>query len=161
MQEEGRALLARDMAEAGFPIISEGDLKKNVEYKMQLYFQKASNNEIKAFVNIGGSWSNLGIDSEILHVKPGLGKIARFPPEENRGVLYAMAALDIPVIHLLYVKGLVHRYGLSWDPVPLPQPGQGDMYKWMEENQKSFLWISVFYLVLMGALLAVGIKTSN
>ena len=161
MQEEGRALLARDMAEAGFPIISEGDLKKNVEYKMQLYFQKASNNEIKAFVNIGGSWSNLGIDSEILHVKPGLGKIARFPPEENRGVLYAMAALDIPVIHLLYVKGLVHRYGLSWDPVPLPQPGQGDMYKWMDENQKSFLWISVFYLVLMGVFFAVGIKTSN
>lgn len=161
MQEEGRTLLARDMAEAGFPIISEGDLKKNVEFKMQLYFQKASDREIKAFVNIGGSWSNLGIDSEILHLKPGLGKITRFPPEEKRGVLYAMAALDIPVIHLLYVKGLVRRYGLSWDPVPLPRPGEGDMYQRMDENQKSFLLISVVYLVLIGAFLAVGTRTSN
>ena len=161
MKEEGRVLLARDMAEAGFAIISEGDLKKNVESKMRLYFQEASHKEIKAFVNIGGSWSNLGIDSEILHLKPGLGKISRFPPEEKRGILYAMAAMDIPVIHLLYVKGLVQRYGLSWDPVPLPRPGQGDIYKRIDENQKSFLLISAVYLVLIGVFLAVGIKASN
>ena len=158
MQEEGRALLVKDMAEAGFPIISEGNLERNVELKMQLYLQKASNKKIKVFINIGGSWSNLGIDSEILHLKPGLGKISRIPPKEKRGVLYAMAALDIPVIHLLYVRGLIQRYGLPWDPVPLPQPGQGDMYKKMEENQNSFLLISAVYLVLVGVLLAIGIK---
>lgn len=161
MQEEGRALLIKDMAEAGFPIISEGNLEKNVQLKTQLYLQKASNKKIKVFINIGGSWSNLGIDSEILHLKPGLEKIPRIPPEEKRGVLYAMAALDIPVIHLLYVKGLVQQYGLPWDPLPLPQPGQGEMYKNMEENQNSFLLISAVYLLLAGVFLAFGIKTST
>ena len=161
MQEEGCALLARDMAEAGFPIISEGDLSKNVESKMQFYLQKASNKKIKAFVNIGGSWSNLGIDSEILHLEAGLGNISRLPPKEKRGVLYAMAALGIPVIHLLYIRGLVQRYGLPWDPTPLPRPGQGGLYIRMDENQKSFLWISAVYLVLMGVFLVVGIKAST
>lgn len=161
MQEEGRTLLIKEMGESGLPIISEGDLQTNVESKMRTYVQKASGKRIKAFVNVGGSWSNLGIDSAILHLRPGLGKISRFPSEERRGVLYAMAALKIPVIHLLYVKGLVQRYGLAWDPVPLPQPGQGDIYQRILENQKSFLWISVVYLVLFGVVLVFGVKKST
>jgi len=161
MQEEGRTLLAKDMQESGFRTISDGDLKANVEAKMRIYFQEASGKKIKAFINIGGSWSNLGIDSAILNLRPGLGKISRFPPVERRGILYAMAALDIPVIHLLYVKGLVQRYGLSWDPVPLPRPGQGEIYQRILENQKSFLYISVGYLVLFGVFLAFGMKKST
>ena len=128
---------------------------------MQLYFRKASGDQIKAFVNIGGSWSNLGIDSAVLHLKPGLGKIGPLPPEEKRGVLYAMAALDIPVVHLLFVKGLVQKYGLAWDPVPLPHPGEGNLYRKIEENQKSFLFISVAYLILFGVFLGFGIKRST
>lgn len=161
MPEEGRTLLRKNIQESGLPILSEGDLKANVESRMRLYFQKAAGDKIRAFVNIGGSWSNLGIDSAILHLKPGLGKIGRLPPEERRGVLYAMAALDIPVIHLLFVNGLVQRHGLVWDPVPLPRPGEGDLYRKIEENQKSFLYISVVYLVLFSVFLGFGMKKST
>jgi len=161
MPEEGRTLLRKDMQESGFPILSEGDLKANVASRMRLYFQKEPGDKIKAFVNVGGSWSNLGIDSDILHLKPGLGKIGRLPPEERRGVLFAMAALDIPVIHMLYIKGLVQSHGLVWDPVPLPRPGEGDIYRKIEENQKSFFVISVVYLVLFGVFLVFGMKKST
>jgi poly-gamma-glutamate system protein len=163
MPEEGCTLLRKDIQESGFSILSGGDLKANVESRMRLYFQGASGGKIKAFVNIGGSWSNLGIDSAVLHLKPGLGKIGRLPPEERRGVLYAMTALDIPVIHLLFINGLVQRYGLVWDPVPLPQPGEGNLYRMIEENQKSFLYISVVYLMLFsfGVLLGFGMKKST
>jgi poly-gamma-glutamate system protein len=161
LPEEGRALLTKDMQASGLPVISEGDLKENVEARMKLYFQRASGNPIKTFVNIGGSWSNLGIDSAILHLKPGLAEITRFPPDERQGILYAMASLDIPVIHLLYVKGLVQRYGLPWDPVPLPRPGEGDLYLMILENQKSFMYISVLYLVAFGVLLVFGIKKTT
>lgn len=160
MPEEGRLLIRKDIQKYGFTIISEEELKANVESRMRLYFQKASNDRIKAFVNIGGSWSNLGIDSAILNLKPGLEKIVRIPPEERRGILYAMASLDIPVIHLLFVNGLVQKYGLVWDPVPLPRPGKGDLYRLIEEKQKSFVYISVAYLVLFGVLLGFGMKKS-
>jgi hypothetical protein len=36
-----------------------------------------------------------------------------------------MMALGVPVIHFLYIKGLVERHGLPWDPVPLPEPEKG------------------------------------
>lgn len=161
MREEGRTLLTKAMQGSGFRILSDGNLKTNVESRMRLYFQEESGKKIKAFINIGGSWSNLGIDSAILHLRPGLEKISRFPPVERQGILYAMAALDIPVIHLLYVRGLVQRYGLSWDPVPLPQPGQGEIYRKILENQKSFLFISIGYLVFFGVFLVFGAKKST
>ena len=161
MPDEGRALLIEDMKESGFPVIREDELKANVDSRMDLYFQRASGKKIKAFVNIGGSWSNMGTDSQILHIQPGLGKITRFPSEENRGVLFAMAALDIPVIHLLYVKGLVQRSGLPWDPVPLPQPGKGALYPRILEERRSFLIISVAYLLLVAAAVVFGLKKST
>jgi hypothetical protein len=34
-----------------------------------------------------------------------------------------MAAQNRPCIHLLFVKGLALKYGLPWDPIPLPTPG--------------------------------------
>jgi poly-gamma-glutamate system protein len=159
MDEEGRALLSRDMSLSGFPIIVEGDLKKNVGSKVQLYLKEASGEKIKVFINIGGSWSNLGTDPGILGLEPGLAKRSRLPPEEKRGLIYAMAARNIPVIHLLYVRGLAQRYGLPWDPVPLPGPGQGELYDRLGEKQVSFLWISVIYLILIGAGLGMGGKT--
>ena len=45
------------------------------------------------------------------------------PPLPDRGVLFEMAAQGTPVIHLLHVRGLALRYGLPWDPIPLPAPG--------------------------------------
>ncbi len=148
MPEEGFVILERDMLESGIPTIQESRLVENVEAKMRLYFREAGEKKVKAFVNVGGSWSNLGIDSEVLRVEPGLTKITRFPPQEKRGVLFQMAAQGIPAIHLLFVKGLAQRYGLEWDPTPLPQPGEGELYVKVVENQKSFLIISLAYLFI-------------
>ena len=38
-----------------------------------------------------------------------------------------MRAAGVPVIHLLYIRGLAQRYGIPWDPVPLPTPGASDL----------------------------------
>lgn len=158
LPEEGRALLNRDIEGSEIPVIAEDELRTNVEARMRLYFERASEKKIKAFVNIGGSWANLGTDSEILHIRPGIGRISRFPPEDRQGVLYAMAAQEIPVIHLLYVIGLVQGNGLPWDPVPLPRPGEGELYRMKGEAQRSFLVISAVYLVLFAAVFVFGMK---
>jgi poly-gamma-glutamate system protein len=92
---------------------------------MAFYLAAAGSRPIKAFVNIGGSWANLGTDPDVLKVEPGLAGRVTVPPPSRRGVLQAMAAAGIPVVHLLNVKGLCERYGLPWDPRPLPGPGRG------------------------------------
>lgn len=153
MSSEGLLLLKKEIQESGIVFINEPDLRQNVETKMRLYEEKAEDAELKAFINIGGSLSNLGEDSEILRLKPGLVKIRRFPPTEKRGMLYEMAARKIPVIHLLYIKGLAQRYGLEWDPVPLPQPGEGSLYQLAREKQLSYIFLVAVYFLLVAVVI--------
>jgi len=149
MSPEGRSFLANEIRESGNFFLHELDLRRNVEARMRLYEEKAGEGEIKAFINIGGSWPNMGEDPEILKLRPGLVKIRQFPPTEKRGVLFEMAARKIPVIHLLYIKGLVDRYGLPWDPVPLPQPGKGKIFQLVGKRQASFLFLAAAYFLLV------------
>lgn len=153
MSSEGRSFFIEEVKKSGILFLHEPDLEKNVEAKMRLYEQKAGENRIRAFINIGGSWSNMGEDSEVLKLKPGLARIRHFPRAERRGVLYAMASRKIPVIHLLYIKGLAERYGLAWDPVPLPKPGQGKMYQLIREKRPAFLFLAASYFLLVALVL--------
>jgi hypothetical protein len=123
MAPEGRAMLAARIRAEPVPFLEEPDLERNVACRLALYRAAAGDRPIKAFVNIGGSWANLGTDPEILKVEPGLAGRVTIPPPPRRGVLQAMAAAGVPVIHLLNVRGLCERYGLPWDPRPLPAAG--------------------------------------
>jgi poly-gamma-glutamate system protein len=128
MSPAGRAYLTQRAEETDVPFLGEPDLEQNVRRRLSLYQAAAGGRAIKAFVNIGGGYANMGTDSEILKVSPGLATFSRIPPPQQRGVIFEMAARGVPVIHLLYVKGLCERYGLPWDPRPLPQPGQGQIF---------------------------------
>ncbi len=149
MLPAGRSILLEAVKESGLLFIEEPDLKINVEKKMQIYDKAAAKAEIQAFINIGGSESNMGTDEEILKVKPGITDIHNFPPPEKRGLIFAMAYRGIPVIHLLFMRGLAEEYGLPWDPVPLPQPGEGELYQHIRENSKWFFFLGIAYLLLI------------
>ncbi len=129
MSPEGRALLDSRIRESGVPFIEEPDLERNVASRMKIYREGAGTRPIKAFVNIGGSWANMGTNAEVLKLRPGLSDDVFVPPPGERGVIQAMAAEKIPVIHLLNVRGLCERYGLPWDPRPLPRPGEGAIFR--------------------------------
>lgn len=121
----------------GFPgtlrLFQNPHLVENVAERMEAYGRPA------VFVNIGGAEANLGTSPAILRLPPGLAlpasgapaasdssppfPSAELPPQGQRGVVFEMLAQGIPVIHLLHVQGLALRYGLAWDPVPLPAPG--------------------------------------
>jgi poly-gamma-glutamate system protein len=154
MSPEGRELLVRAASETGVPFISEPDLKRNVEKRFLLLQSEAGGAEIQAFINIGGGYANMGTDSEILKVTPGLASFSRLPPPERRGMIFAMAARQVPVIHLLYIKGLCDRYGLPWDPAPLPDPGEGGFYKQKQVVPRIFLALAAVYFLSITIILA-------
>jgi len=149
MDEKGRQLLWEDIRQSGLILLNEQGLSRNVASRMALFENAAKGKEIKAFINIGGSWSNMGTDSMVLHVKPGLNRIEKLPSPERRGVIYAMAAKGIPVIHLLYVRGLTQRYGLPWDPSPIPDPGEGALYTTIGESQRFVFGLAAAYVILV------------
>jgi poly-gamma-glutamate system protein len=149
MSPEVRSHLETEIARRGTPFLRESRLRRNVEARMSLYAKGAGTEEIQAFVHVGGAWANMGESAQILHLEPGLTKMGELPPPEQRGVLHEMGDRGIPVIHLLYVKGLLERYGLPWDPIPLPEPGQGDIYRLPREKDPRFLILAVTYLLLV------------
>ncbi len=117
---EVRERLEAAVAEAGVPLLLEGDLPVNVAWRLEAYGNPA------VFVNIGGGEANLGTSPKVLGLAPGRVELHpgdSLPPPPQRGVLYSMLEKGIPALHLLNLRGLALRYGLPWDPLPLPDPG--------------------------------------
>jgi poly-gamma-glutamate system protein len=104
----------------GIPFIYDGDLQSNVRLRESLYFTD-KNIGIKAFINIGGGYANMGTSQQILTLPPGLIMEAPLPEQSSRGVIYSMLGKGIPVIHLLFIKGIAQKYNLTWDPVSVPE----------------------------------------
>jgi poly-gamma-glutamate system protein len=119
-----REQLIRRIRRSGIAFIHEADPQQNVARRMRLYREGSSSGRIAAFINIGGSHANTGTSELALALKPGLNTRIEIPAKPDRGVLFEMAANGVPCIHLLFIKGLTTRYGLPWDPVPLPVPGR-------------------------------------
>ena len=159
MSPEGRALLVRMGKETGLPFISEPDLERNVRERLRLFKTETGEPGIQAFINIGGSYANMGTDSEILKVGPGLADFSRIPPRERRGVIFEMAARRIPVIHLLYVKGLCDQFGLPWDPSPLPKAGQAKLFGKKEVDSRTFLILAGAYFLVFVIALAIAARS--
>ncbi len=143
---------------SGIPFIHESDLQMNISKRMKIYQGDSSENRISAFINIGGSYANIGISELVLKLKPGLDKKVTLPPKAERGVIFEMAARNIPIIHLLYIKGLAMKYGLPWDPIPLPKPGESDLYDKRSRNDIRFWLIATIYFALLIMLVLYGYK---
>lgn len=113
--------LRRAATEAGVRFLEEEGLEANVDRRMAIYGNPA------VFVNIGGAEANLGVSPMVLEVPAGLVPpslpLPPLPPSSQRGVLLEMVARGVPVVHLLHIRGLALRYGMPWDPIPLPGPG--------------------------------------
>lgn len=121
-----REKLIAKIRNSGILFLNEPDIQKNVGQRMHIYFGTSSKRRIAAFVNIGGSYADLGTNPLILKLEPGVNKEMTIPAdEETHGVVFAMAKQHIPIVHLLHIKGLALRYGLPWDPIPLPTISSG------------------------------------
>lgn len=134
---------------SGIPIITEPDLRRNVAARMGFYSGEEGWGALAAFINIGGAYTNLGTSPLVLEIEPGLIDKPVFPEEKHRGVLFEMAAADIPVLHLLYIRGLALRFGLPWDPIPLPEAGSTGLHDARSGNDPLFTVIAVIYLLTL------------
>jgi len=89
-------------------------LEEAVAWRDSVYF-KGGAGSVKAFINAGGSFANIGISPEVLKLSPGLIRKAKLPEKEKRGMIYSMLARGIPVIHLLNIREIARKNHLPWD----------------------------------------------
>lgn len=129
------------LSEAGIPLIAEKDLQRNRREREKIYFN-GNPGRIKAFINSGGGYANTGSSPSVLNIRPGLVKKARIPEPEQQGMIHTMLGRKIPVIHLLFIKGLAQQYNLPWDPVS--QPGITDQSVQFDEGRNPGILIISF-----------------
>lgn len=153
MSPAGREFLRARIRESGIPFIEEPGLSENVRERLRRYEEAAAGRPIRAFVNVGGSWANIGTNAEVLKLRPGLLSDVFIPAPGERGVLQEMAARKVPVIHLLNVRGLCERYGLPWDPRPLPAPGAAGLDHRAAGRGRAVPLLSAAYVLFVAALL--------
>jgi poly-gamma-glutamate system protein len=124
--EEGTTLVD-EARRSGLPLVEGPTLGDRIRRRLDIYEGAAAGRPIRCFVNVGGATANFGDTAASLDVPNGLVlKVPSLPSSPSRGLLFEFAARGVPVVHLLYVKGLARENGLPFDPAPfppLPVPG--------------------------------------
>ncbi len=123
---------------------------------MKIYEGNSPKNRVTAFINIGGSYANLGTSALVLKVKPGLNRRLTLPSPAERGVLFEMIDRKVPVIHLLFIKGLALKYGLPWDPFPLPKAGENELLSGKSHSNFQLGLITIVYFLTLVGLIGYG-----
>ncbi len=145
---ENEEILLEIAESSPYPLIYNEELNLTLQERLNFY-QASADAEIKTFINIGGSSANIGKTSAYLNLPTGLNK--KLSPEfiqEENGVLFEFAGMNIPTIHILNIRELAQRNGIAIDPVPLPRPGESNVYYQVEYQNQQIIIILISIMLL-------------
>jgi poly-gamma-glutamate system protein len=126
--EDGEALM-NETRRSGLPIIDAASLTDSIRQRLRVYDQARGSRPIRCFVNIGGASASFGNTPASLALPSGLIRhLPEVPPDPTRGLVFEFASRGVPVVHLLFVRGLARDNQLPFDPVPFPPIGEGGVY---------------------------------
>jgi poly-gamma-glutamate system protein len=113
--DEDGSTLIDEARRLGLPMLGGRTLEENIRERMRVFDEAAAGRPIRCFVNIGGATANFGDTPASLDLPNGLNlAVAKVPADPVRGLVFEYAARGVPVIHLLYVRGLARANGLAY-----------------------------------------------
>ncbi len=108
----------------GYELFYDDDLIHNINARYEIYNKV---DDIKCFVNVGGNDASFGDSNVMVYVDCGI--ITELPKKDNStGLIQLFLRDNKPTIHILNIKSLATKYGLPFDPLPLPSLGEGEVY---------------------------------
>jgi poly-gamma-glutamate system protein len=146
LSPQGRELITKAIERNNVAFIHENHLEESIAKRMEIYKKQSGKKPIKAFINIGGGIASLGNTINGKIIPAGL---TRFLPMKNfpvQGVIIQMGQQKTPIIHLLNISQLLSKYGLPESPVPLPEPGTGEIFV---QKKYSLIITSIAALVMV------------
>jgi poly-gamma-glutamate system protein len=145
----GREMIVNAIHRNKVQFINEDHLENSISRRMEIYEQNSGTKPPKAFINVGGGIASLGntINGDL--IPSGL---TMYLPMRNfpvRGVIIRMGQKDIPIIHMLNIKRMARKFGLPDSPVPLPEPGDGEIFIQKKYNVTITLIATLFLVVVI------------
>jgi len=128
LSPEGRNLIEKAIKRNDVEFINEKHLENSIARRMDVYEKHSNRKPIEAYINVGGGIASLGNTINGKLIPPGL---TEFLPMKNfpvRGTIIQMGQKEVPIIHLLNINQLTKKFGLPNSPVPLPEPGEGEIF---------------------------------
>jgi len=144
LSPEGRELIKEAIKRNNVEFINEEYLENSIEKRMRIYRSKSKDSPIKLFINVGGGISSIGSTENYQFISNGLSTGLTMKNFPRKGVLIRMAEDQIPVIHLLNITNLAGKYRLPVSPVPLPQPGEGEIFIQEQYNVTLTIFVTIF-----------------
>lgn len=162
LSKNGRVLAKMAIKRNNLPFIDGENLNMNIEKRLDLFEKHSQGKPIKAFINVGGGIASLGSKKNGERIAAGLNKELKLKNIPDKvGVLFNMAQEDVPIIHLLNLNGLMKKYALPRNPVPLPAPGEGELFL-VKKYDLTIVWsISGFLLLTLTGLVLYDKKINQ
>ena len=136
----------------GYPLFIAKNLNDAIETKLK-YMDR--NGEIAAFINIGGNQSAVGLSSCALKIPAGIIQQPLVCRTETDGLIQVFSARKIPVIHLLHIKDIAARYGITVALSRQTKPGLSRFYE-MEKKSLAVFFLLFLVLILLWIVLTRG-----
>jgi len=128
LSPDGRQLIIDAINRNKVEFINEEHLESSIQKRIDIFNEQSKKEKIKAFINVGGGISSIGSVENYKFIPGGLSISLPMKNYPVRGVTIHMAENNIPIIHLLNVNQLAQKYGLPVNPIPLPRPGEGEIF---------------------------------
>lgn len=130
--KEGRVLLDEAIERVGVEKILPKSLNEAIDTRMTLYYERALDQRIAAYVNIGGGSASVGTAVGKKLFRPGINTVA--PKGATDSVLRRFVEDGVPVIHISGIRHLARRFDLPLDMSAPPRVGDGGVYEKREYN---------------------------
>ncbi len=110
---EAKTHLHKVAIDSNIELLTADNLQDMIAHKAQLLAM----HQADLLINIGGSHANMGDDDQILKLSTGL-VTGNNKTKAGNGVIGFAIENDIPVIHMLNLKAISNKAGISYDSPP-------------------------------------------
>lgn len=158
LSPEGRNLIIESIKRNKVEFINEHYLENSIKKRLEIYNQKSNGKPIKAYINVGGGIASLGASINGKLIPSGLSKMIDLQNYPVQGVIIKMAQEHLPIIHLLKISDLLEKYNLPANPVPLPIPGEGDIFFEVKYDVLLTVIVTLIIILLIGIVYVIDNK---
>lgn len=122
LSEDGIAAIRSSIARSGVPLV-EADTLAELMAELEARIDALAGAEPALFINAGGSVAGFGTCQNADLIPTGLSHTVLHCADGLPGLIVSMSQRNVPVIHLLNMRGLAADWGLPYDPIPFDLPG--------------------------------------
>ncbi len=143
--DEGRALIQAAIDRNDRPALTPSSYEEAVQMRLSFFDDLRGRRPIRLFANIGGGTASVGTFTDKSDFRPGLNtKLPR--GLERISVMRSFLERGVPVIHVSKIRSLARRFGLPEDPVVVPEPGEGGVFR--TSIVRSWTVLGVLFMIL-------------